>query len=105
MNKKILALSTTTFFLLPMLAFAQTIQGITQNLVDTATTLISIIAGGFIIIMFVMAGFKYLTAQGDTSKVSEANKAVIWGLAGVAVIVLAWSVKLLVCNQLGVICF
>ena len=66
-----------------------------QFVTDTVFTILQItwiIAIGFIVIMFAMAGFKYLTAQGDPSKISEANRAVIWSTAGVAVVILAWSI-------------
>ena len=56
----------------------------------------------FVIIMFTLAGFKYLTAQGDPGKVNEAHKAVIWGTVGVSVIVLAWSMVTIIKNQFGV---
>ncbi len=49
-----------------------------------------------VIIFFILAGFKFLTAQGDPTKVAEARKAVIWGMAGVAVIVISFSIITLV---------
>lgn len=64
-------------------------------------TIIWIIAAAFSVIMFVLAGFKFLTAQGNPQETAEARRAVIWGLAGVAVIVLAWSIIGLVKNELG----
>lgn len=103
MNKKIIlsSVSASAALLLPVIAMAQTLQTITLSVVNTATTVLSIIAGGFVIFMFVLVGFKYLTAQGDPSKVNDANRAVAWGLAGVAVIVLAWYVSSIVANTLG----
>ena len=102
-NKKIIILSSVSVVLLvlPTIIMAQTLQGITAAVTNTITSVLSIIAGGFIIFMMVLAGFKYLTAQGDPSKVVEANRAVAWSLAGVAIIVLAWSVTIIVSNTLG----
>ena len=102
-NKKIIILSSVSVVLLvlPTIIMAQTLQGITAAVTSTVTSVLSIIAGGFIIFMMVLAGFKYLTAQGDPSKVVEANRAVAWSLAGVAIIVLAWSVTIIVSNTLG----
>lgn len=88
---------------LPNIIYAQlTLTGIVSNVMNTAVTIIGIIAGGFIVIMFVIAGFKYLTAQGNMQQVKEANNAVIWGLVGTAVVVLAMFIQGLVANQLGV---
>ena len=102
MNKKIILSSVSVVLLvLPTIIMAQTLQGITAAVTSTVTSVLSIIAGGFIIFMMVLAGFKYLTAQGDPSKVVEANRAVAWSLAGVAIIVLAWSVTIIVSNTLG----
>jgi len=102
-NKKKIILSSVSVVLLvlPTIIMAQTLQGITAAVTNTITSVLSIIAGGFIIFMMVLAGFKYLTAQGDPSKVVEANRAVAWSLAGVAIIVLAWSVTIIVSNTLG----
>ena len=63
-----------------------------NNLKNTVLGILWTIALTFTIIMFVLAGFQYMTAKGDPSKVSEANKSLVWGVAGATVIVLAWSV-------------
>jgi len=103
MNKKINILSvSTTLLILPTVIMAQTLQTIALSVTNTVTSVLSIIAGGFIIFMVVLAGFKYLTAQGDPGKVVDANRAVAWALAGVAVIVLAWSASIIVSNTLGI---
>ncbi len=60
------------------------------------------IAAAFVVTMFSIAGLKFLTAQGDLTKIAEARKAVIWGTVGTAVIVLAWSVVSLIRATLGV---
>ncbi len=101
-NKKIIISSISAVLLiLPTVIMAQTLQGITNNVATIVINVLYIIADGFIIFMFVLAGFKYLTAQGDPSKVSEANKAVIWALAGIAVVVLASFMRVIVQNTLG----
>ena len=98
----------TALLLLPVIALAQpgtltvSLPVLISNLVATALQVLWIIAIGFVVIMFVIAGFKYLTAQGESSKIDEANKAIIWGTVGTAVIVLAWSIISLVRIQIGV---
>ncbi len=117
MNKKLVFLFIATILIaLPYSGLAQTpgpkivlLPG-GKNLGDLIQTLKDIIidnilwniAIAFVIIMFTLAGFKFLTAQGDTSKVAEARNAVIWGLAGTVVIVLAWSAITLVKRTLGI---
>lgn len=50
-----------------------------------------VVAVAFVIVMFVISGFKYLTAQGETGKVKEANQAIVWAVVGIIVIILAFS--------------
>ena len=59
---------------------------------------------GLVIIMFIYAGVKFLTAQGDPTKISDARKAVIWGIVGIAIAIAAFSAKGLICEILGVTC-
>lgn len=54
--------------------------------------IVYMVIGGVIIVSFVLAGFKYLKAQGDPGKIEEANKMVLWAILGVIVIILAWSI-------------
>lgn len=109
MNKKIIGLSVLIILLiLPVIGLAQPGQlgiPITTLIIDILNVALNVlwsIAVAFVIIMFTIAGFKYLTAQGDPSKISESNKAVIWGTVGTAVVVLAWSVIAVVRMQIGV---
>ena len=109
MNKKIVIVSTSVILLaLPIISLAQPgvlgvpITTVVDGIVAVAEYLLWSISIGFVIIMFSLAGFKYLTAQGESSKIDEANKAIIWGTVGTAVIVLAWSIISLVRIQIGV---
>lgn len=45
-----------------------------------------------VIIFFVLAGFKFLTAQGDPKQLETARKFLMWGMGGVIVIILAFSI-------------
>ncbi len=53
------------------------------------------------IIVFIWAGISFLTAAGDPTKISTAKKAVIWGVVGVIVLVLSYSIIGFVNNFLG----
>lgn len=51
-----------------------------------------------VVIMLLFAGFKFLTAQGDETKVKEAKQMVMWSLVGIVVMVLAAGVMQLIQN-------
>lgn len=73
-----------------------------NNLKHTVLTILWMFAVTFTIIMFVWAGFQYLTAKGDPSKISEAHRSIIWGTVGAVVIVLAWSIIAILRLQFGI---
>jgi hypothetical protein len=117
MNKKITVASISTFlFSLPLSTFAEamffpqlppltgniTLYQLTLNVIAVLLNVMWVIAIAFTVIMFILAGFKFFTAQGDPTKVSEATRAVIYGVAGVAVIILSFSVLAIVRTTLGV---
>lgn len=108
MNKKIKYILFFVGVLLPgfVLAAPGLFIGNLTDLADNVATLVKnilwTIAIVFVIVMFVIAGFKFLTAQGNSQKVAEARNAVLWGLVGVVVIILAWSIVTIVSTQLGV---
>lgn len=47
---------------------------------------------GVSIIMFVWAGILFLTAQGEPDKLTSARKAVIWGIIGIFIAILGFSI-------------
>lgn len=108
MNKKLALTSIVSLVILPSIALA--VPGIFNgNLMDVVNTIILIflnilwsVAIAFVIVMFVIAGFRFFQSHGEAAKVAEARQFLVWGLAGTAVIVLAWSVMAVIRNQLGV---
>ena len=95
MNKKnkfiyLSAVSLSFLLIFPIIAIAQGIN--VKAILDRATNLILWpIFTGFVVIIFLWAGILYLTARGEPGKIQTANKAVIWGIVGVAVGILAYS--------------
>jgi len=59
-----------------------------------------LIFGGVAVICFLVAGVLFLTAQGEPEKVKTARAAFIWGVAGVIVGILAFSIIAIMVNIL-----
>lgn len=49
-----------------------------------------------VVVAFVAAGIIFLTAQGSPEKIKTAKAAFLWGVAGVAVGIIAFSIKTIV---------
>ena len=110
MNKKLITSSILTVALaLPMLVLAfnpgplpNPAPGLNINeLVDVVFNILWPIAVAFFIIMFVLAAFIFISGQGEPAKIQQARQAVIWGVVGVVVALLAWSIPFIVRNQLA----
>jgi len=107
MKKIIISLATAGLTILPVIALAQigggvpnisglTLQGLGQKIANATWIIFTIIAT----VMFVVAGVKFLTAGGEPEKIQEARQAAIWGVAGVVVAILAFSIITLVTSFL-----
>ena len=99
--------------LLPVLAGAQGGQGgppVIQNfnidyILQILQTAVNWLFSIFLIIAVVfllLAAFKYLTSGGDSAKVGEASKAVIYAAVAIGVALLAASIQYLVRDILGI---
>ena len=88
---------------LPVLAFAQpAVQiGSIYALVTQIERLMWIVFGGIAVIMFVVAGIQFLTAGGQPEKIQAARSSLIWGIAGVVVAIVAYSIIAIVSSVLG----
>ena len=94
MTKIKIALTSAAVLLLPVLAFAQpTVQiGSLQQIIANIERAVWIIFGLIAVIAFVVAGILFLTAGGNAEKVAAARSAFIWGIAGVVVGIIAYSI-------------
>ncbi len=112
MNKKLVTIiASATLLVLPIAAFAIPANGggtptgggaLTVNtLIDTLLNFIWPLFMGFAVVMFLISGFQFLTAQGDPGKVDAARQSVLWGVVGVAMGVLAFSLPFIVKTTLG----
>jgi len=99
MNKKlVLFFALSILLVLPVLslaiAFAPQPGSGAVNIQSLISEIISIlwwIFLGIIVIMFIIAGILFLTAQGSEDQLGKAKKAVIWGGVGVFVAILGYS--------------
>jgi|GEM_PF-1389842 len=55
-----------------------------------------------LLVVLVIAGFKYLTSGGEAKAVASAHQTVTWGLLGVLFLAIAWLILLLIQNFTGV---
>lgn len=53
------------------------------------------------ILMFLVSGILFLTSRGDPAKVKTAKASFVWGLIGVAVAILAFSIPYIIATVLG----
>lgn len=110
-NKKILfsAISLSVLMLLPVAVFSApfdagvrpvvNVGANDQILTTIVTRIISLIWEAFIafaIIMFIVAGFQFLAAQGEPDGVGKAKKSVLWGVIGLIVGILAFLLPFIV---------
>lgn len=56
------------------------------------TTLVWEVFVGISVICFIFAGFIFLTAMGDSEKIKTAKAAVVWGVVGIIVAIIAFSI-------------
>jgi hypothetical protein len=63
-----------------------------KGVLKTITNIISLIAGGIVVIMILLSGIKFMTSGGDPSKVSSAKNSLIYALIGLAVVALTQAI-------------
>ena len=113
MNKKlIITASTAALLALPLIGLAFTagpspivdagapplsIEDLIQKIFDFVWPILV----AFVIIMFIVSAFLFITAQGDPAKIGQGRQAIIWGVVGIVVLILAYSILFIVKGQLG----
>jgi len=94
MKKNIFTIVLTFFVSMPFLVFAaidpvQTVRNILLNVYNIVLAFVI----GVGVIFVIIAGFKFITAQGDEGKLAEARKMLLWGLIGIGIAVAAGLLK------------
>ncbi len=67
-----------------------------QQLITRIINLAAALAFLALLVMFIYAGFKYLTSNGDPKALQSAHQTVIWAVLGVIFLVLAWLILKLI---------
>ena len=73
----------------------------TDGIILRAATLMSVIAGIAAVIMIIIGGFMFVTAGGDTNRVSTAKKTLAYAVVGLIVIALARMIVGFVVTRVG----
>ncbi len=110
MKKITLSLASLSALLLPVMALAinNPIVNPTGASVSSMQDIINriingtwVIFGGIAVIAFLIAGILFLTAGGDPEKIGKARMAFLWGVAGVIVGIIAYSIISIVGSIIG----
>ena len=91
MNKKTLFLTLLTVLILPSLASATDAAVTITSLTDAAVNTALFIAGGVIVILWVVTGLLFLSALGAPDKLTLAKKALIASVIGTLLVIIAVS--------------
>lgn len=99
MNKKIISFLLLASVLVPT-AFvsAQTLGSMAQSIAGQVV----LVATWIVVIMWVVTGILFLTAQGDPGKLNSGKMALFGAIGGTILIILAQSAIALVKNSFGI---
>lgn len=94
MKKIVVSLLLLSILIVPALAFAQpqvTISSLDQ-LVNAIKRPLWVVFGLIALIAFVISGILFLTAAGNPEKIAQARTAFLWGIVGIVVGIVAFSI-------------
>ena len=74
-------------------------SGGVQNLITTGLDLLSLLAGIIAVVMVIFGGFKFMTSQGDSSKLASARSTIIFAIVGVIIVVLSQTIVFFVLRE------
>ena len=63
-----------------------------KGLVDNIEKAVALVFSTLVVICIVIAGILFLTSSGDPNKVEKARNALIWGVVGVVIGIVAYSI-------------
>ena len=112
-TKLAISLISLSILLLPIAAVAQMSPTANGGLVNTSVSSLGslvnaienaagLVFGCIAVICFVVAGILFLTAGGAPEKIQAARSAFLWGVAGVVVGIIAFSIIAIVGSMMNV---
>lgn len=111
MNKKIVtSLTSAALLALPFLAMAIQIPGepgvtnisLGQLITAAFANFIWPLFFALIVVYILIIAFLFISAQGDPTKLQTARQALLWGIIGIVVFVLAYSLITIVKSTFGI---
>lgn len=102
MKKIIVVLTLLAVLAVPVLALAQPSGqiGSLEELANKIKVAVWTVFGIIALLCFIVAGVLFMTAAGNPEKVAAARNAFLWGVAGVVVGILAYSIVSIVESEL-----
>ncbi len=80
----------------PLITHPDQVIGLLSSVLGYVWTILGIL----VVLMFLYAGFMFITAAGDDDRIKNAKKMVLWSLVGIVVMLMAGGVMLLLENFL-----
>lgn len=71
-----------------------------NDIITLVINIFSILVGLVAVIMIIVGGFKYITSQGDSGKVTSAKNTILFAIIGLVVVALAQIIVNFVLNRL-----
>lgn len=71
-----------------------------NGILARAANIMALIAGIVAVIMIIVASFQFVTAAGDSGKISSAKKTITWAIVGVVVIAAARTIVVFIVSRL-----
>ncbi|OGZ84907.1 MAG: hypothetical protein A2401_00065 [Candidatus Staskawiczbacteria bacterium RIFOXYC1_FULL_38_18] len=99
MNKKILSLSSLGALALPVIAFGQVTIA---TMAESIATQVLVVGTWIVVIMWVVTGILFLTAQGEPGKINTAKTSLFAAIGGTILIILANGAIAFVKNSFGI---
>lgn len=72
-----------------------------NGIIRFGINLISILAGVIAVLMIILSGFKYITAQGDANQISSAKRTLLYALVGLVLVAISQALVRFVLFKAG----
>ena len=106
-KKIIMSLAAAAVLIAPIAAMAITYDVPAEQNIDLPTLIDKILTPvwqifvGLAVIMIIVAGILFLTASGVAERIATARQALIWGMVGIAIGILAFSITFIIKTAIG----